>query len=389
MKINKKVLFLQNNGNSVGGIWFVNKTLATELVKKGYDCRVLGIRKNAGKNLVNTDLTFQTDLINEVDLWEIPHSQDIIACIKKFDFFKAISLFFKKLIADKKLKNDFNKTKEYIKKSNPDYIICTHYQILDAIPKEFYKKTIYEHHTSFDITKSQSKTIKKLNKYNNKIGKIVWLSKNICDLAIEYGFSNSTYIYNPVKFETNKISNVTKNKKIVTITRISAEKRIDEMIEIVQNVFQSEKYNEWVFEIYGKDNPKLKINNIINNKKQIKMMGITLNPKEVLLGSSINLNTSSYEGFSMGILEALECGVPTVSFNNSEAITEIIGNNENGFIVKQNDYKEFENKLKRLLDNENLLRSFSKKAKATSENFHVEKIIENWLNLFSLIDNNS
>lgn len=385
----KKVLFLQNNGNSVGGIWFVNKTLATEFVKRGYECIVLGIRNNPGKNMVDKDLNFKTDTINKVDLWEIPHSQDIILCLKKCELFGAFSILFQKIFADKKLKEDFKKTKKYIKTYNPDYIICTHYQLIEAIPKEFYKKTIYEHHTSFNITTQQPKMIKTLKKYNDRIAKIVWLSKNICEIAIEHGFSNSTYIYNPIRFETLKKADVINNKKIITISRISTEKRLDKMIEIVQNVFQNEEYKDWVFEIYGKENQRLKISDKIVNSKQIKMMGLTLDPLEALLNASISLNTSSYEGFSMSILEALECGIPTISFNNSEAISEIITDNENGFIIEQDNYKEFENKLEQLLKNNDLLSSFSENSKNSSNNFHVKNIIKNWFDLFGIIDHNS
>jgi len=385
----KKVLFLQNNGNSVGGIWFVNKTLATEFVKKGYDCRVLGIRNNPGKNMVDDGLNFKTDTINKMDLWEIPHSQDIIACLKKIHFLEALYVFIKKIVAHKKLRRDFKETKKYIKAYNPDYIICTHYQLIDTIPKEFHKKTIYEHHTSFNVTKKQKKIIKTLKKYNNKIGKIVWLSKNICEAAIDYGFSNSIYIYNPIKFETTKKADVINNKKIIAITRISAEKRIDKMIEIVQNVFKKKKYDDWELEIYGKENSQLKISDKIINKEKIKMMGITLNPLNVLLSASINLNTSNYEGLSMSILEALECGIPTISFDNSEAITEIINNTKNGFIIEQDNYTEFEQKLEQLLSDSTLLNSFSENSKNSSKRFHVAKIIEEWIDLFSLIDNNS
>jgi len=375
----KKVLFLQIKGKSKAGVWFVNKTIGEELIKKGYDVTILAIRNNQEDITLEHDERLKLHTINPIDLWEISRKKDI----------KSLKSFIKYIKEHKKLKEDYEKAKEYIRSLNPDYIIASHYQCLDFVPKEFYRKTIYEHHTSFEITKSQRKNIKTLNKYNNKIGKIVWLSKNICKSAIDYGFSNSTYIYNPIKFETNKIANVIDNKKIITITRISSEKRIEKMIELVQNVFQSEKYYNWVFEIYGKEDPELKISNNITNTKQIKMMGMTSAPEEVLLSSSINLNTSSFEGFSMSILEALECGVPTISFNNSEAMTEIIDNNENGFIVEQYNDQEFENKLKTLLDNKNLLKSFSKKAKISSSKFHIEKVIQNWINLFNEIENGS
>ena len=89
-------------------------------------------------------------------------------------------------------------------------------------------------------------------------------------------------------------------------------------------------------------------------------MGVTNNPKKELLSSSINLNTSSYEGFSLSILEANECGVPTLSLDFGESVHEQILNNQTGIIVESK---------------ENYI-----------NNFHIEKIIDKWLDLFNELD---
>ena len=41
----KKVLFIQNNGSTSGGVWSVNKTLALHLKRLGYDTLVMSIRE--------------------------------------------------------------------------------------------------------------------------------------------------------------------------------------------------------------------------------------------------------------------------------------------------------------------------------------------------------
>ena len=40
----KKILFLQIKGNSLGGVWFVNKSLGEEFIRRGYHAEVLAIR---------------------------------------------------------------------------------------------------------------------------------------------------------------------------------------------------------------------------------------------------------------------------------------------------------------------------------------------------------
>ena len=48
----------------------------------------------------------------------------------------------KKIIQNKKRLLDIKKTKKFIKKFNPDYIVASHYQVLDGIPKKYLPKTI-------------------------------------------------------------------------------------------------------------------------------------------------------------------------------------------------------------------------------------------------------
>ena len=204
------------------------------------------------------------------------------------------------------------------------------------------------------------------------------------DNAKKINLNNNSYIYNPVRFTTSLVANVTNNKKIVVISRLSYEKRITLMIEMVKQIFEDKKYKDWTFEIYGEGEDEEKIKELIKNNRQIKFMGITNNPEKILLSSSINLNTSLFEGFCMSILEALECGVPTITFNFGESVYEEIKDNITGYIVKDED--TYIAKLKYLMDNPEKLQEMSTECKNFSKEFHVENLANDWLKLFNKID---
>ena len=108
-------------------------------------------------------------------------------------------------------------------------------------------------------------------------------------------------------------------------------------------------------------------------------MGLTNNPKDKLLNSSINLNTSPYEGFSLSILEANECGVPTITFDFGESVHEEIINEKTGIIA--DDFNDYVEKLKELMLNESKLKELSKNAREFSNDFHIENIINKWIDL--------
>lgn len=379
----KKVLFLQNKGKSYAGVWNVNKLIGENLLDKDYEVHIISIRDNQTDIKLEYDHRLVVDTINKKDIWESYHLIDIKNEIKKMHLINAIKMIISKIKYNNGLKKDVKKLQEYIYSYDPDYIITTHYQLLDMIPKDYLNRTIHEHHTSLNDNVCDKANIKTFDKYKNKI-KFVWLSKSTMEKAINKGYLNSTYIYNAVKFNSQDRANVIENKKLVTIARLSKEKRIDLMIDIVEDIFKDKKYSDWKLEIYGNGDEKELLENKITNKKQIKLMGLTNNPQKVLLSSSINLNTSIYEGFSLSILEANECGIPTIAFNFGESSQEQILNNKTGLIVKNKE--EYKEKLKELISNPNLLENMSINAKEFSNNFRIENIIDKWIELFNNID---
>ena len=378
----KKVLFLQNVGNSYGGVWFVNKTIAEELIKNNYYVEILSIRDSHNNITLDHDKKLKVSIVNNNNLWEITHFEDIKKELKRFKIIKSIKLILKKIKDEILLKKDYNYVKKYIIDNEFDYIITSHYQVLDCIPKKYLRKTIHEQHTAFETSINHKATKKAFDKYNGKI-KFLWLSKKSCELAKQMGYSDSIYIYNPIRFQCDEKAEVLKNKKLITISRISYEKRIDLMINIVNEIFKDEKLKDWTFEIYGEGNLKEQLMNLDYDRNKIKFMGLTNDSKSMLMNSSINLNTSLFEGFSMGILEASECGVPTISFRFGEAVDEEIINNETGIIVDQNDIFRYQKELINLIKDKDKLKKMSINCKKYSEKFNIKTIIQDWINLFN------
>lgn len=380
----KKVLFLQIKGKSCAGVWNVNKLIGEGLLDANYEVHIVSIRNNQ----INIDLEHRKDLIvktiNESDVWESYHLVDVVNELKKLHLIKVIKMILSKIKYKIGLQKDVKELHKYIYKYNPDYIITTHYQLLDMIPKKYLSKTLHEQHSSFDDACRNKANIKTFEKYKDKI-KFIWLTQMTMENAIKKGYKNSTYIYNAVRFISQERANVTQNKKMIAIARLSKDKSLDVMIDIVEDIFKDKKYKDWILEIYGHGTEEENLKQRIVNKKQIKLMGLTSDPKKELLNASIHLNTSKFEGFSLSILEANECGVPTIAFNYGESTNEQIYNNKTGIIAK--DIEDYKNKLKELMDNLDKLQELSLNAKDFSKKFHKDKIIQKWIDLFEEMDN--
>ena len=369
-----KILILQNKGKSYGGVWQVNKMVGEALIKDGYDVVVLSIRENHTDYIPEHDKKMKLITLNTVDDWETYSWSEIIKTFPK----KTFSKLKNRLHHIKSMKVDKKKLHEFINEYKPDYILSSQYQLLYMIPKEYLPVTFNEQHMSFRDSWVHKATRKTFIKYKDKVT-YIWLCKKTMEKAKENGLDNSVCVYNAVRFETNKISDVVKNKKIVTIARISPQKRIERMVDMVEEIFKYPKYRNWTFEIWGDGEQYDYIKSLITSK-QIRMMGRTDKPMDVLLTSSINLNTSDYEGFALSILEANECGVPTITFDFGESTEEEILDGKTGFIAK--DRKDYINKLKKMMDDTKLLKEFSKNSKEYNNNFKIKNIVKEWEKLF-------
>jgi glycosyltransferase involved in cell wall biosynthesis len=379
----KKVLFLQNNGKSFGGVWQVNKLIGEKLCHMGYEVWVVSIRQNQTNLVVEHDEKLHVHTINETDEWGTYNGNNILNEVKKGHILYGFKMVVSRSKYYASLKKDIKNLHDFIYNYNPDYIISTQYQLLDMIPEKYLPVTIHEQHSSFMAAINHKATRKTFLKYKDKV-KFVWLTKTTLYEAIKFGIKNSTCIYNAVRFESKETADVINNKKLITVTRISKDKNILTMVDIVKEVFKDKKFSDWKFEIYGSGDETPKVESSIEGSKQIKLMGRTDDPKKSLLSASIHLNTSPYEGFSLSILEANECGVPTIAFNFGESTEEEIIDGKTGIIAK--DKEDYINKLKELMSNENKLRSLSKNCKEFNKTFTIDNIIKNWISLFNEID---
>ena len=374
-----KIVFIQNKGGNYGGVWQVNKMVGEALINKGYEVSIISIRDDHfGLNLEH-DPRLNVVTINEKDIWHTYYGSDFKDSLKKFKLITLFKQVFHRIRNIKRLKNDKKNLTKYLDEYKPDYLVVSQYQVLDLIDTKYLPITFMHQHASFMDTLSVNANVETFFKYNDKIKGFIWLTKNTMAKAIEKGFKNNHYIYNAVRFNCDKVSDVINNKKLVSISRLSSDKRLDLMIEMVEEVFKDPKYQDWSLEIYGDGEEYDNLSKIITSP-QVKLMGSTDKPMDVMLSSSINLNTSTYEGFCLTIIEGYECGVPSISFNSGEQIEEVILDNKTGFIAK--DREDYINKLKELMDNSDLLKEMGVNAKEYNKNFTIDKIVNDWDKLF-------
>lgn len=191
---------------------------------------------------------------------------------------------------------------------------------------------------------------------------------------------NSLTIYNPRSFVSNE-KTLCKNKKFIACGGLREAKGFDLLIDAF-SIFASHE-SEWILNIYGEGDDFDKLQKKIlhlNLQNRVYLCGNTERVKEEMIDSSIYLLSSRWEGMPMVILEALECGLPVISFDIT-AVGPLISDGIEGIIVPKYDTGKFANAMLKLAQNELLRTNYSKKAVEKSNNFSVENITNKWLKI--------
>jgi len=208
---------------------------------------------------------------------------------------------------------------------------------------------------------------------------IVLLTKND---ASHYSFCKNTVIIpNSLSFIQDKRSELT-NKVILAIGRLTYQKGFDLLIDAIALI--KNECSGWEVRIIGTGEDIDKLERKIRNDKLesiIKIYPPTKNIIQEYQQASIYLMSSRYEGFALVLIEAQACGLPIISFDCPEGPSDIITNNENGFLIDNGNICKMSKALLDLMNNKEKRIKFGENAIINSEKYRSEKIFVLWNDL--------
>lgn len=290
-----------------------------------------------------------------------------------------------------KIPYHFNNWKKTLQQIKPDVIIACNYAF-DFYWAPFFLKSILklkEFHSSRSTEVGIRKTGTFFQKFNFKLNDFI--ESNYSQLIIlnqveanYFKSDNLTIIPNPVTINPNTIAKL-QNKKAIAAGRIATVKGFEKAIIAWKTVVATNP--DWVLDIYGQGEPSyiLKLENlIIENQLQqnVFIKKAVPNLDEVMLDYSIYIMTSLTECFPMILLEALASGLPIVSFNCPHGPSNIVTNNEDGFVVEDQNIAQLATQVLILINHPEVRIAMGKNAKINSYNFSTAVIMKKWNNLF-------
>lgn len=192
----------------------------------------------------------------------------------------------------------------------------------------------------------------------------------------ELGIDSLT-IYNPCSFVSEKKADCV-NHKFIACGGLRRAKGFDMLIKSF-SLFSKDNDN-WILEIYGEGEDYAQLNALIiecNLQRRVILCGNTDNIKDKMLESSVYLLSSRWEGMPMVVLEALECGLPVITYD-IPAIQPLVTNGVEGIVVSKFEVDAFASAMTEVANNEMLRFQMSEDSKRKSSLFTVEKTVSKW-----------
>lgn len=194
---------------------------------------------------------------------------------------------------------------------------------------------------------------------------------------------NNSVIENTKKF--TPFSQRDKNK-IITIARISEEKRLDLGIEIFKMVHDKISDATWHIYGYNQNNNQQKLQAKIDEfglENAVFIHGYKKNIEDIYNSAELLLLTSKFEGFNLSMLEAMSYGVPAISFNINYGPAELIEQAKNGYLINENDHKNliFAKTIIQMLKNQFKLEQMGAHAFVSSQKYTDKDMWQQWLKL--------
>lgn len=279
-----------------------------------------------------------------------------------------------------------NRLVEYINRNNFDIIIGVegYFSVLvGLISNKIKSKTIGWEHSSYEAYLNtnkryywkQDRIFKKalLNLYKHIV-----LTKEDKEAFENKLQIESITINNPLSFKSFEKTTCDK-KNILFVGRLVEQKGVEFLIDAFKIVSQKEK--EWNLIIVGDGVEKKYIQNKVRKydiEDRVTLIGDTNEVKKYYLNSSIFVSSSIIEGFGIAIIEAMECGLPVVAFENSGPKEIIDKNYKNGILVEVKNIDDLSKAILYLIENDTQRKTMSLEAIKRAKDFELPCISSKW-----------
>lgn len=192
------------------------------------------------------------------------------------------------------------------------------------------------------------------------------------------------FVPNPLKIPDSEVmSTPDRSNILLNVGRLTAHKSQSLIIQAFSSLHN--EFGGWSLAILGEGEER---NNLekqadqLNVNDKLVMPGFVQNVSDYYRDAAIFLLPSKYEGTPNALLEAMAFGLPCVISDSLPGALELIEDGESGFVFKNGDVEDLQDKIRFLIENPGFRVKMGKAARNTVRKFGTENAIKNWEELF-------
>lgn len=183
--------------------------------------------------------------------------------------------------------------------------------------------------------------------------------------------------------ERNMCLEQVKEKRIVTVGRLIPVKNHKLLIDAFSIV--SKEFPDYTLDFYGDGELKTELLKIATEQgleKKVIFHGNVNDVPQQIASAQMFVLSSDIEGMPNALMEAMALGLPCVATDVS-GVRDIIEDGENGFIVPVGDKMAMADRMRKLIESEDLRKTFTEKSASVLSKFDEEQIFKLWVELVS------
>ena len=171
------------------------------------------------------------------------------------------------------------------------------------------------------------------------------------------------------------------SKKILTVGRLGKEKGYDLLVEVAKKILPT--HQDWQWHVYGSGEMRQMLEEKIEEYRledQLILKGNVDHAYRYYSDYAFLVLPSYREGLPLVLLEALELGLPMVSFDIETGPNEIIEDEKNGYLIPPYDLEQMGQRMTELMEDASRRKAFST-YEGNKDKFSKNTILKQWIRL--------
>jgi glycosyltransferase involved in cell wall biosynthesis len=175
-----------------------------------------------------------------------------------------------------------------------------------------------------------------------------------------------------------------RERTLIAAGRLDRQKGYDFLVESFAQVHA--KHPDWTLNIFGEGTWRKKLTAMISERGLdgvVHLRGTTRTLDAELAKASIFVLSSRKEGLPMVLLEAMNVGLPVVSFDCPTGPADVVDDGVNGVLVPAEDVSGLAAGMSRLIENDHEREAMGRAARVTGAQYEMPVVAALWEDLFA------